>query len=333
MSTQSSTSALLATLIALAGCESERTKGSGKTGGADTASAGDSAGAGDTANASGGDGGLGVLEPYVGICSRLASCVGSAYADLHQCSTTLLSVGGLGQAVFTDDVEDIALYLVPFSVRACIDAATSCSAVSACLVGTNPKACDGPVSGCDGDAMPFCLTTPGSPDSASVWRLDCRGFGLDCQSMKGQAMCVRSCSATGMSCTDGVVSICESGFGLDLDCRAQGRTCVPGPVSDFESACSGTGPNCDATGAPRCDGAVAVRCIGGKEHREDCGALGRECAVQDDFGEPAARCVPATATTSCTDGVLSIVTPLKTFSTTCAQLGLSECEQNAWCTF
>jgi hypothetical protein len=334
VSTLSSTSALLATLCALADCESDRSKGSGKTGGADTASAGDTAGAGDTGNTIAGDGGLGALEPYVGICSRLASCVGPAYAELHQCSTTLLTVGVLGQAVFTSDVEDIAPYLVPFSVRACIGAATNCAAVNACLVGTNPKTCDGPISGCDGDAMPFCLSTPGATDGASVWRLDCGGFDLDCQSVQGQAICADSCSGTGVTCVNGVVSMCETGIGLDVDCRAQGNTCVPGPASDFERACIGTGPDCDANGAPRCDGAVAVQCLGDKENGRDCGALGFECAVVDQFDGRVAICrVPDAALSSCTNGVLYIVTPVKTFSTTCAKLGLSKCDQDKWCTF
>lgn len=81
------------------------------------------------------------------------------------------------------------------------------------------------------------------------------------------------------------------------------------------------------TSAHRLETNVAVNGTNGHEVHEDCAGLGMTCSVIGGRDYPHAQCMGADSITpTCTDGILTITTPTKTFETTCAKLGIAWCE-------
>jgi hypothetical protein len=232
----------------------------------------------------------------------------------------------------------------------CLNAATDCASVAACLTVPASKA-----SVCNGGTTPRCsgnvLVDCGSTVGALTEGQDCSAVGLVCvENAEGATCATAACdpNTTKPTC-DGnrIVECSQFGGGLVAQgclfaqstscsssggCEAQiGETCgLVGGVG----TCVGSGPSCDAsTFKASCDGTTVVTCAGGQQSRVDCTTLdpGFTCKQMSDGTVTCAgagtQCTDSTPE-SCADGVVTFCMLGNKATLDCKSYGLSGCAVN-----
>lgn len=212
---------------------------------------------------------------------------------------------------------DAAAQVVWPENETCLAQATSCAAVSACLLGGRvTSGCD---ASCDGQVALGCL----GQDAARPLALNCAARGLSCQTHAGQAFCAMAGSCAGASgdtaCNGNVVQYCGGGKATQVDCAKQNGTCTTGAGG---AQCVGAGKGCTSN-ASTCDGNTLVRCVGNGEQRLDCAAKGLVCKA---WSASQAECTAAdaagcTSADSCSGSQLLFCEAGKTVGRDCADVG------------
>ncbi len=239
-----------------------------------------------------------------GICARLGACLGAAgTARFGECSV---------QAQLAYDC-DANPGLRPLGARAdlwaCLETATTCAAVQACVFPDGPQPCsitNGTLQRCGTtarNASTLVTCTAGEPLPAAVE--PCLMAGRTCAPVRpgGDGTCSggasSSCTQTRpRGCVGTVAMECSPGAGATTDTGIDCATVGAGACVDTSSgpAClpiPETGTTCLATLAT-CNGSRAAACAGSGAVSVNCAALGLGCVTPDGGTLPwnvAASCV------------------------------------------
>lgn len=270
-------------------------------------------------------------------CAKLAACTTGPsvliYQDVLACAGLLYAAARLPAQAVTEVLAESAPFLVPATAVDCLQGASSCGAVRACVT---PGQCS--VRGatrCDGDVVAWCgpgLDQTKDDPKDTEWRFSCRGLGLTCRSFSGYAVCVdaATCAGTFSRCDGDTLVACEGGLGLHEDCSRLGLGC--GLVGG-QAQCVGKGAACTEDSDHCADQGTLVQCTGGAEWTTDCALLDQTCGVSDQVGS-AAHCERGDlATPTCANNALTLTTQKGTVRRTCASLGLVRCLDEGRCGF
>lgn len=184
------------------------------------------------------------------------------------------------------------------TLRACLEKASSCDAVKACIHGGGDARAaqfcaerPGVVSGCDGDRLISC----GEDDAHESSVVDCAAIGGTCREVRASGgLVVRAC-ASAAKCPPGGPEVRCDGTGAVISCRdgayeriacAAGTKCEEHKDEVGEAAASCElpgqkrclGDRRGVSGVRRCEDDRLVACDGGKTKVTDCVGQGLRCA-------------------------------------------------------
>ena len=238
-------------------------------------------------------------------------------------------------------------------LRACLSAATSCDAVSACMYGGGDARAatfcsqrPGVVSGCDGDRLVSC----GDDDAHESSVVDCAAMGGSCRELKSPGgLVVRSCYSA-QKCPAGAPEARCDGKDAVLSCRDgafERVACRPGTAcrerkddsGEAAASCELTGAErrCDVRGARHCEDDRLVECERGngpfgKVKVTDCVGFGLRCAGAG----PRAGCyVPSNVECDkellpkCEGGAVVFCAAGRVAKVSCGAIGLGACDPAA----
>ncbi len=181
----------------------------------------------------------------------------------------------------------------------CINTATTCDGVAACILGTSDIACTGNSAGCSGSVLWQCK-------SGRKTGSDCALIGLPCNTLGGKgAACTRAtpCTTIGTVCNGTTATACFQFNGtpmsIAVDCAGFGDTCRPGTgTPEGLGACMGTGSPCTDTSKNQCNGSILTSCLGGALSQLDCSvSAGWVCGASNAQADKDCVLAPACATT------------------------------------
>lgn len=176
-------------------------------------------------------------------------------------------------------------------LKKCLDAATSCEAVTTCLHGGGDARAAafcgqrGVVSGCDGNRLVSCS----DDDTHEATVVDCAAMGATCAEIKSAGgLVLRACSAPS-KCPAGTPDVRCDGPGAVVSCRdgAYERVACPAgtkceehrdEVGDAAASCVIPGQRRCVGGLRRCEEDRLVECERGKTKVTDCVGQGLRCA-------------------------------------------------------
>jgi hypothetical protein len=296
-------------------------------------------------------------------CAKALACMngsGSVTGSIGHCVDVLSRIGVLDLERYSwllsiwDDYDwsmDIAL----MQNMACVQAASGCPAILACLnQGQARTACSVPANysrhrRCD-DARHLRGCAFGI-DTV----FDCGELGFECVDLTGSGTdsVLATCGtrvASGrpidtvvpVTC-QGDLSTVELGDGAYLfDCDYLGATCVPGSYDlnqDFAWCMGKRAATCDTSSFQQhCDGDALVVCLDGHEGLWNCPSWGTTCDLAGPASSVACQFDCASTPESCTAGVVSYCGPKGMTTLDCTSLGFSGCQTDsvadpaeAWC--
>lgn len=232
------------------------------------------------------------------------------------------------------------------ALRKCLEAATTCDAVTTCLHGGGDKQAaafcaqrQGVVSGCDGSRLVSC--SDDETHEATV--VDCAAMGATCAEIKSAGgLVIRACSAPS-KCPSGAPDVRCDGPGAVVSCRdgAYERVaCAPGTkceesrdsAGDAAASCVIPGQRRCVGGLRRCEADRLVECDHGRTKVTDCIGQGLRCAG---VGPRAGCYVPENVECDkemlprCEAGNLVFCAAGRLEKVACTTLGLGACDPSA----
>jgi hypothetical protein len=227
-------------------------------------------------------------------CAKALACAnnpGSYAQGLGHCAADLALYGALDLKQQTmllsfNDNRDWLLELALMQNMDCVQAASGCTAILACLnqgqaqpLCTAPAGYGGQRRCSDGTHLRGCSFSDSSMSIGGVeTTFDCAELGLECveTAIPWSGMTFAACAArvaTPKPASETVTVACQGDlarfeFGdgaYTFDCGTRGATCVPGdyPVEDGDFCAGKRATTCDAASfTRRCEGDMLVECIG-----------------------------------------------------------------------
>ena len=223
----------------------------------------------------------------------------------------------------------------------CVQAASSCQAVLACVnQGQANATCTQRASHSLGR---YCNgTTHLHGCSLGIEAsIDCAKLGLSCVEVSApdgsetMASCASPASTPGslesldVTCQGTMAQFSLGAARFGFDCSFIGSSCVPGSYALSSNApfCVGAGSStCQKNTSNRCDGDAAVLCFGGHEGGMACANIGATCNTDYPGTNPHCGFACANTSDTCTDGVINYCGPSGVGTLDCKSLGFSGCQ-------
>ena len=298
-------------------------------------------------------------------CAKVLACANNAVSGIAygvgHCVSVLTEMGALDltrQTYFMSVLYDDYDWILDLSLMqnmACVQGASDCSAILACVN--------------QGQAQPTCTPTEDYPRwrrcsdanhlrgcSAGVGAtFDCSKLGLGCIETTAGTSTFAGCATpvAGSQPADATVQVTcqgdEAYFTLGLgkynfNCNDFGATCVPGSYdlssSDAPLFCRGKRATaCDpSTSGPRCEGKTWIICMGGQEAASDCASWGATCRPDPGSAKPSCGFQCTSTLEVCAAGTVSYCGPAGMTTLDCGSVGFSTCDTQggsdateAWC--
>jgi hypothetical protein len=221
----------------------------------------------------------------------------------------------------------------------CVQAATGCQAILACVnQGQSNPTCSSPANYSLGRYCTDASHVRGCSLGIEA-SIDCGKLGLSCIEVPFSggsrilASCASPASPPGLSdqlevtCRGDMAEITFGAAHHGFDCGLLKASCVPGSYrlsSDISYCVGAKSASCQKSDPSRCEGDDAVVCINGHEGGMACADIGATCnMVQPDGPHCGFAC--ASISDTCTDGVISYCGPAGQGPLDCRSLGFSGC--------
>ena len=299
-------------------------------------------------------------------CAKVLACANNAVSGIASgvghCVAVLTQMGVLDLTqltflmFFLEDDYDWLLHLSLMQNMDCVQDASDCSAILACVnQGQAQATCTPPEDyprrrRCiDSHHLRGCGLGVGAT-------FDCSKLGLACveTSVPTSSNTFATCAlpVEGSQPVDTTIQVTCQGdkasfqFGLgeyNFDCNDYGATCVPGTYdlsSDAPDYCRGKrATSCDpSTFVVRCEGDLWVICMGGQEAASDCTRWGATCRLDANSTQPSCGFPCTSSPEVCASGSVSYCGPAGMTTLDCSSIGFSTCQtqpgadpMKAWC--